>query len=269
MAIYDINGNSIISSETGDEDVAKEKLSGKVIIPIGDSYTVGMQSYYQAIAQKYGMALDLRGVGGSSISNCAGGSAPMCFRADTIISDYTSGYAIDGTTYYKDDVAVITFMGGANDAIANVALGTGVNDTSTATVYGALNYLFNALLKDFTKAKIIAISQPSNYWLDVEEIVISDQRAINIGFDSMAQALEMDNIQFTTFTMGRKEGAVIECAKQYGVYLIDMFHNMPSIFNPTNRSTYWSGDKLHLSLTGYKLVADVIDEKIVEIWGKV
>jgi lysophospholipase L1-like esterase len=265
-AVYDVNGNVVIR-DGGDESIAKENLTGKVLITIGDSYTVGMRSYYTAMATKYGMILDSRGVGGSSISNADGTSNPMCFRVDTIIENYTSGYEISGTTYYKDDVAVIVFMGGTNDPIANVALGTGINDTSTATVYGALNHIFNSLQKEFTKTTIIAVSQPANYALDVQEIVISDQRAINIGFDSMAQALAMDNVQFTAFTMARKEGAVIELAKQYGVNLIDMFHNMPSIFNPTNRSVYWRGDKLHLSETGYKLVADTIEKRIVDLFG--
>jgi lysophospholipase L1-like esterase len=44
-----------------------------------------------------------------------------------------------------------------------------------------------------------------------------------------------------------------------------MFNSFPTVFQSANRSTYWSSDKLHLTATGYQLIANAIDAKIVEL----
>lgn len=249
----------------GDPDAAKAALAGKVLIAIGDSYTVGMQSQLQNLCNEYGMILDARGVTGSMIR--IGGSNPMCSRTDTIVQNYTDGYAIGGTTYYKDDVAVITFMGGTNDGPSTGVIGTGINDTATTTIYGALHHIFYTLLKEFTKAKVVCIAQPAHHALSAAEVVTREAAAQALGFDSIEQAQLMDDVQFSSYCCNRTQNAVKQSALMYGVELIDMIREMPPISNPVNKSAYWAGDKLHLSAAGYQLVVDAIEKKLLDLFG--
>lgn len=258
----------------GDPDAAKTALSGKVLIAFGDSFTVGMcdQSTYMgtpplvSLCEKYGLVLDKRGVTGSEIS-MNGDKPPMVSRVDTIVQDYTDGYAIDGTTYTKDDVAVITFMGGVNDGSSNGVIGTGINDTATTTIYGALHHIFYSLLKEFTGAKVICIAQPSHYALSAANVVTSEASAKALGFDSVAQAQLMDNVQFSSYCCNRTQNAVKQSALMYGVELIDMIRDMPPISIQANRSAYWAGDKLHLSIAGYTLITNAIEKKLLDLFG--
>lgn len=251
-----------------DEETAKEALTGKVMVCLGDSYTVGMGSLLSTIATKYGMAIDNRGVVSSSICGDVNGNkgfSPMWNRANTIVSNYSSGYTIDGTSYTADDVGVIVFMGGANDGFGvETWIGTGIHETDTNTIYGACNHIFNVLAKTFTKAKLICITQPSSYARSVSSIS-DDATAQTLGFENLAELQVMDDIQFSNYAMTQKEKAVYDTAWAYGWDIIDMFHDMPTIFNPSNRSAYWQSDKLHLTSAGYTLISNALDKKIVEL----
>lgn len=258
----------------GDPDAAKAALAGKVLIAFGDSFTVGMceQSLYTgtpplvSLCEKYGLVLDKRGVTGSEIS-LNGDKPPMVSRVDTIVQDYTNGYAIGGTTYTKDDVAVITFMGGVNDGSSNGVIGTGINDTATTTIYGALHHIFYSLLKEFTGAKVICIAQPSHYALSAANVVKSEAAAQALGFDSVEQAQLLDDVQFSSYCCNRTQNAVKQSALMYGTELIDMIRDMPPISIQANRSAYWAGDKLHLSIDGYTLITNAIEKKIIDLFG--
>lgn len=269
--IYDATGRILeISDGHGQEyyeEIAKTKLTGKVLISFGDSYTNAMSGLFSTMATKYGMIHDGRGVVSSPICD-RGGTQPMVNRVDTIVSDYTSGFTINGNTYYKDDVAIITFMGGANDPGGIAAYGTGIHSTGKNVIYGATQYIFNTLLENFTKATIICITQPSSYNASIAPWITDDASAQRFGFDTAAEALAYDDVQFSNYMMANKEAIVKECAWYYGVPIVDMFHEFPSILNPANRSTYWNSDKLHLTTAGYKIVASGIDKKIVDIFGK-
>lgn len=270
MAIYDVNGNEIATGGGGgSEDVAKQNLTGKVLIAIGDSYTAGMSTQYSALATKYGMIIDNRGYVGATISWRQTDSARRIYNiVDTVVSDYTTGKTISGNTYHADDVGLIAFMGGANDGsgIANW-LGTGIHETDKSTIYGSLNHIFSVLQETFTKARIVCITQPSFYSLDVSDVA-TDSYAQEIGFDNLAEVQEMDDVQYSNYCQAMKEEAVRQCAWWYGLPLIDMFYEFPPVSNPTNRSTYWQNDKLHLTTAGYNIIASAIDKKIIEIWGK-
>lgn len=262
--IYDINGVAI-PIVGGDPVAAKTKLAGKVLIAIGDSYTVGMGTALQALCNKYGMVLDLRGVTGSMIR--VGGNNPMCTRVDTIVQNYTDGKTISGTTYYKDDVCAITFMGGTNDGPSNGVIGDGINETATTTIYGALHHIFYTLLKEFKKAKVICITQPSHYALSAASVVDREAAALALGFDNMAQAQALDDVQFSSYCCNRTQDAVRETSQMYGTELIDMIRDMPPISNPSNKSAYWAGDKIHLSSAGYQLIINAIEKKLLDLYG--
>lgn len=268
--IYNVNGEVIEVTDYHDnayyENLAKTALTGKVLISFGDSYTNAMSSKFAAIATKYGMAHDGRGIVSSTVTNR--GVSPMCSRVDTIVSDYTSGKTIDGTTYYKNDVGIITFMGGANDPGGIAAYGTGWHETALNTLYGAANKIFNALLENFPNAKIICVTQPSSYNAVIANWITDDASAQRFGFDTAAQALVFDDIQFSNYLMANKEQIIKNTAWMYELSILDMFREFPTIFNPSNRSTYWQNDKLHLTTAGYNLVANAIDRKIVAVVAK-
>ena len=268
--VYDIQGNIVAYAPSYYEELAKQKLSGRVLISLGDSYTVGMKTRFDAIAEKYGMIHDPRGVSGSAICNKSKeyDQAKQTFveRTDVIVSDYTEGYTIDGKTYETKDVGIITFMGGANDG-ATIAdwIGSGINETDLTTIYGALNYIFNILQETFENAKIICITQPSFYNMSASTFITSDVRAQEYGFDSMAQALVLSDPQFTNYCMALKEEAVKKTAWAYELPILDLFHTYPSVLNPYNRTKYWLSDMLHPTQTGYEVIREAIDNKILEL----
>lgn len=270
-AIYNSRGELIDIGGHDDayyEEITKGKLSGKVMISLGDSYTVGMGSQLSAIATKYGMALDNRGVVGASVSwRATSANRRMPNMADTIVSDYSNGYTINGTTYHADDVAVITFMGGANDGSGIDAwLGTGVHETDKSTIYGSLNRIFSSFKETFTNATIICITQPSNYCAMVEEVQ-TDVSAQEIGFDDLAELQVFSDIQYSNYCQGMKEDVVKKCAWLYGIPVVDVFNEFPSVFKEENRTKYWASDKLHLTPAGYDLVAKAIEKKIVNLFS--
>lgn len=256
-------------SETDYESIARERLTGKVMVCLGDSYTVGMANQLSALATKYGMIIDNRGYVGATI--CWRSTAParrMYNTADTIVSDYTTGKVIGDVTYTADDVGLITFMGGANDYNAiNNWIGTGVHETDKSTIYGSLNHIFGSFLETFVNAKIICITQPSFYSV-LKSTITTDAQAQELGFENLAELQVMSDVQFSNFCQAQKEKAVKDIAWYYGIPVVDMFADFPSVNNPVNRETYWQNDKLHLTTAGYNIVAAGLDKSIVDVFGK-
>lgn len=256
------------------EAAAKLILNGKVMIALGDSYTVQMDGQLQTLATKYGMVLDNRGITSSSIcgsydSSTGNGTGykPMWKRANTIVSQYTSGYTIDETSYSATDVGLVLFMGGANDGFGlDTWVGRSIADTDTNHIYGACNHIFNKLLKTFTKAKMICITQPSSYSRTIPANV-SDATAQVYGFANAAALNVLDDIQFSNYAMAVKEEAVKNTAWAYQIPVLDMFLEYPTVLNPDNRSAYWNSDKLHLNAAGYGLIRKALDKKIAEVVG--
>lgn len=277
MFIYDVDGNVIAagggSSDSGASiDVAREKLVSKVFIAIGDSYTEGLDINYTAIANNYGLYFDNRGRVSASVAERIEGNEPakrMPNIVDRIVSDYTSesGYYIGGKYHFADDVALITFMGGVNDAngIAN-RLGTGIHDTERTLMYGALNYMFSILQETFVNATILCVTQPPSYNHQVSEIK-TDSYAQEIGFDNMAEAQVMTDVQLSTYCLSIKENIIKNMAWAYGLPILDLYTEFPTVHNANNRAKYWNSDKLHLTDNGKIVVANALDRKILELFG--
>lgn len=262
--LYYMNGEEI-PIVGGDPDAAKAALSGKVLIVIGDSYFNNMGTQLTSLCNKFGMILDKRAITGSMIR--IGGNNSMCSRVDTIVQNYTDGYAIGGTTYTKDDVAAVAFMGGVNDGPSTGVIGTGINDTATTTIYGALHHIFYTLLKEFTKAKVICIAQPACYYLSASSTVTTEAAAKALGFETVAQAQLLDTVQFSSYCCNRTQDAVKATALMYGVELIDLIREFPPISNPANKSAYWSSDTIHPSTAGYNLIGNAIEKKLLDLFG--
>lgn len=267
--LYTYDGTPIeIGGGGGSEDVAKEKLTGKVLLVIGDSYTVGMSSQLSALATKYGMIIDNVGYVGATISWRSSASARRLYNiVDTAVSAYTSGKTISGTTYHASDVGIVHFMGGANDGNGiDSWIGTGIHETDKSTIYGSLNHIFSTLQETFTGATIICTTQPS-FWSLTVSSVTTDAQAQELGFADLAELQGMNDVQYSNYCQCMKEKAVRDIAAAYSIPIVDMFHEFPPVNNPTNRTTYWQNDKLHLTSAGYNLISSAIDKKIVELFG--
>ena len=242
-----------------EEELAKARLTGKVMINFGDSYTNNMSSLCSTLATKYGMVADNQGTNGATVI----GNFPT--KANDVVTAYTNGRTIGGVTYHAEDVAFITFMGGANDGAGiNTYIGTGLSDTSTSHIYGACHSIFNLFAKTFTNAKIIVIAQPSNYNQSVSSFT-TEAQATALGFASLADLQRLDDYQLSEYMMYNKEKAIMEVAKAYSFPLIDMFSNFPSMLNPANRTAYWQSDKIHVNTAGSQLIVNALEKKIVEL----
>lgn len=261
---------------------ARAKLEGNVMVTLGDSYTRGMDGVLTALAEKYGMILDNRGIVSSSVCGDTTGNKgfqPMWSRASGIVTDYTAegGYTIDGVAYTAEDVGIITFMGGANDGFGpDTWIGSGPMDTDTGHIYGAMNHIYSVLMEAFPNARVITILQPSSFNRTVNcntdpaaGEVIDDATAQLWGFKDADAYRKMTDIQFSNYAMTIKEEAIRRMAWAYGSHVVDAFGKFPTMFNPGNRAKYWQSDKLHLTAAGYQLVADLLEQDgILAVFGK-
>ena len=229
---------------------------GGVMLTLGDSYTAYLNAAFGRFAQAHGLVQDNRGLARSTIAGSSYhdiGYRPFWERLDEAIAQYQAegGYTIDGTAYTPEDVKLITFMGGANDwSTVNETtdrLGKGPHETDKAKLYGALNYIFNALLKTFTNADIVVILQPM---YPTGTVPIDEAGAKNVGFESLAQAQEMTDVQYSNYTMARKEMIVREMAERYCLTICDCCFGWHNPINPIDREKYWITNDGHLNDAG-------------------
>ena len=261
---------------------ARDRLEGKVMIALGDNYTQGMDSELRALAAKYGMILDNRGVSASSVCGDIDGnkgSQPMWLRADGIAADYTAdgGYAIGDGAYHAEDVGIITFMGGVNDGFGQeLWIGTGPADMDTGHIYGAMNHIYSTLMEAFPGAEVITILQPSSWNHTVNTntdpvlgAVIDDDAAQRWGFKDADAYRMMTDLQLSSYAMMCKEEAIRRMAWVYGSTVVDAFGEFPTLFHPANRAQYWQTDKLNLSAKGCQLLADMLErDGILAVFGQ-
>ena len=244
-----------------------KKYDGGVMLTLGDSYTAYMNTLFTTFAEKHGLVQDNRGLASSTIAGSEDGTTvgyhAFWVRLNEAITQYQSGYTINDVAYTCENVKLVTFMGGANDwSTVNSEinrLGVGANETNKETLYGALNYIFTTLLSTFPNADIVVILQPTNY---ASTVPTTEDGAKNVGFDSLAQAQEMNNTEFSNYIMMRKEVIVREMAQRYGLPICDCCFEWYNPINPNEASTYWQTDKLHLTNEGHQAIIDKL-EKVV------
>lgn len=261
--IYSVYGMS--------EAIAKEKLSGGVWIALGDSYTVQAGTYFQTIAEKYGLIYDGQGKVSSTICGDSGGNkgfSPFWGRMNSFIANYTGdGQTIDDVVYKAEDVKLITFMGGANDGFGKESWLGSNTSMDTNYIYGACNYIFRKLKENFPNAKIICILQPANY-SDAMNYT-DDETAQALGFKDLAELQTWDIYSFGQYKMETKERAVKECAERFGIHIVDCIFDWYSVVNPTERATYWSTDKIHLAGEGSMALTNKLEQDgILAVFGK-
>lgn len=253
-----------------DVEKVKAALSGGVWIALGDSYTVYADSYFKALAEKYGMAYDGQGKVSSTVCGDEGGNkgfSPFWQRMNSFIANYTGGgQTIDNVVYTADDVKLITFMGGANDGFGRDTWLGSHTSMDTNYIYGACNYMFRKLHESFPNARIICILQPANY-SDVMNYT-DDATAQTLGFASLAELQKWDVYSFGQYKMETKERAVKECAERFGIHIVDCIFDWYSVVNPAQRAKYWNADKIHLSNAGSAALAEKLDrEGILKVFG--
>lgn len=261
----------------GSEARARAKLSGKVVVWLGDSYTVGMGGQIDALAAKYGFVADKRGIVSSTIAGDYTGNNgfnPMHSRAARIVTDYTAGYEIGGVTYGIDDIALVVFMGCANDQWTDTWIGPGPGCWDGNTLCGALNRLYSTLLEGCPKAQLITLMQPSNYAFtpsatDKNGVAYTEEDAKAWGLPDLATYLAMTDVQWSNYAHARKSQVVREMAWKYGTHIVDAFNGFPAVSNPANRTAYWHADHLHMSDQGNVVLVRMLeDEGILRVLGK-
>jgi lysophospholipase L1-like esterase len=211
---------------------------GGVMFALGDSYTAMGASYFSAFAEKHGLVCDNRGLASSTIAGDEAGNVgymPFWSRLDAAIVEYQAGHTINGTTYTKEDVKLVIFMGGANDWFT-VDETQGIDrlgnpkSEDKAQLYGACKYIFATLLANFPNADIVVILQPSN----------------------LARI----------FGHWQKESIVREMAELYGLPICDCCFEWYNPQNADDLATYWQTDKLHMTDAGNTAIFDKL-EKVV------
>lgn len=228
---------------------------GGVMIALGDSYTAMGASYFSAFAEKHGLVCDNRGLASSTIAGSEDGVTvgyhAFWVRLNEAIAQYQTGHSIDGVAYTCEDVRLVTFMGGANDwSTVNDEvdrLGRGPHETDKEKLYGALNYIFNALLSTFVNADIVVILQPM---YPTGTVPVTEEAAKNVGFENLAQAQEMSDVQFSCYQMARKEMIVREMAERYSLPVCDCCFDWHNPINPDDRAAYWIANDGHLNAAG-------------------
>ena len=260
-----IPGASVSSGGTSnDTAVTIPSLNGKTVICMGDSYTYGMSAIYKALFAKYGAVPDNRGIVSSSICGDTAGNkgfSPMWSRTRSVCAEYID----NGTT---DNVGAIVFMGGANDGFGiDTWIGSGIKDTDTNHIYGAMHSLLNDFRITFPDVPIFVILQPSHFVRSVEDIT-DDATAQALGFDSLEQLRLMDDYQYSHYSMVLKERAVKEVAEFYGCHIVDCIFDWHSVLSSSDRAKYWQSDKLHLTAAGSQAVADKLEVKMLEVLGE-
>lgn len=241
---------------------------GKIGLFLGDSYTAMGAKNITQFGEKHDLVIDNRGFVSSTIAgssdNVTVGYHAFWVRLDEALKEYENGKVIDDVTYTLNDIAFIHIMGGANDwntVNSEVdRLGKGANETNKETLYGALNYIFSTCLSKCTNADIVVTLQPTNY---ATSIPISEKEVQNVGFDTLAQAQEMSDAQYSVYLMTRKERIVREMAERYGIPINDCCFNWYNPCNETYAKMYWQSDKLHLTDDGNKQLFNVDLERVV------
>lgn len=203
-----------------------EGLPAQKIAFLGDSITEGTGAggnngaYPKWIADKLGCVTVNCGLHGSAITVTSGQSV--------------RGF-IERVTDIPTDCTIVAFMGGTNDYWQNVPLGQDGDNTS-ATLYGALKLLCEALQTRLPKAFIYAVTPPMGWQPDNNFDMTAKS---NIGsFEDVNTAIKT-------------------VCKKYSIPVLDMMHD--ASLNPKVNATkteYYS-DGVHLNQKGEKCLASM------------
>lgn len=240
QAVLTYNGKKLYPKNYPEQrmDFVKD-YGGGVMMTLGDSYTGYLHIMFATFAEKHGLVHDNRGLASSTIAGTTDGTVgwhPFWSRLDTAVAEYSSGKTINGTTYTADEVKLVTFMGGANDwytvdeAQGIDRLGDPTSEDK-AQLHGACKYIFDTLLAKFPNADIVVILQPSNPGSG-------------------------------NYSMWLKEGIIRDMAEMYSLPICDCCFEWYNPSNPTDATTYWQTDKVHLTDAGNQAIIDKLENVV-------
>lgn len=200
------------------------KWVAKIYASYGDSIT--QQEQWQSyLVTTYGLIHYNYGVGGTKVTDTGGTDTTAMCRDERINSINASSN-------------VVTFMGGTNDWLQNVSLGT-ISDTGTNTFYGAVKKTLEKLVTRFPTARIIAMTTPYG-------------KAPNRAGWSDTYGLK-NNLGLTTYDYGR---VIKEVAGLYGIPCIDIYQSAG--WNDFNITSFCNDDGalIHPNSTGGRRIAE-------------
>lgn len=213
-----------------------KKYDPGLMLTLGDSYTAQMNTLFSTFASGHGLIQYNMGLSSSKIARPEGEGLDTVKSFVTRLDELLSSFpiSISGNSYTKNDIKLITFMGGANDwtTINSEQSIDRIGDrysTDKGQIYGATKYCFSKLQMNFPNADIIVILQPNNN----------------------------NNTDFCIMEL--KEQVVKECAEMYSLPICDCCFDFYSPANPTELATYWASDNLHLNTTGYQKIIDKLE----------
>lgn len=228
-------------------------LKGKVWLAFGDSATAFLGASYTdgvtpsttkewgTLSKELGMTLYGYGIPSSTIRYDTDGTGyqPMVNRVDTLIADHQNE---------ADNVGLITFMGGGNDAWSEDVLGN-LKSIDNDTIYGCCHQIFSKLANAFPKAKIVVILQH----------LFANGEAPESG-----EFVGMSGTQFIIYACQLKQRIVKEVAEFYGFTICDCCFDWYNPSNPNHFSTIWSDDHLHLSDLGNQKLTEKLVKTLDE-----
>lgn len=272
MALYDINGNEIVSGGTSSSDFGvtdyalfadndgsareavltyqgkrlypinykKQRLDmikvydGGLMITIGDSYTAYLNSFFDTFAAKHGLVQKNVGLASSKIARPEGEGQDSIKSFVTRLDELIDSFPItvNGKEYSISDVKLVTFMGGANDW-------TTVDDT-----HDRIGNRYSTDVAQIYGATKYCFQTLQNTFPTADIICI----------------LQPNNANNSDFcVMELKENIVKECAEMFSLPICDCCFDFYSPSNPDELANYWNADKLHLSADGHQALIDKLE----------
>lgn len=281
MAIYDINGNPVVSgdssgtSDFGVTDYAlftndkgettrqavltyqgkklypknfpEQRLDyvkdygGGVMFALGDSYTAMGASYFSAFAEKHGLVCDNRGVGSSTIAGTTDGEVGFQPFWNRLDAAIAQ-YQADGG--YTIDGTAYT----PEDVKLFVIMG-GTNDWSTIDESQGIDRLGTPESVD--KAQLYGACKY------IFETVLSTFVNADI-----VVILQPPSGSAGNYLAWLKQGIVRDMANMYSLTICDCCFEWPNPSNPNNLATYYQSDKLHMTNAGNTAIFDKLEKTV-------
>lgn len=198
---------------------------------MGDSIsTVGAYTtkhYFNYIAEKYDMDVVSYGISGTKI----GGS-----DANAMCQRYTK---------MRDNVDIVTVLGGVNDFGQSSPLELGVfSDATNATFYGSLHIMCQGLLEKYPHSIIMFITPMSQkgFW---------------------AHSVDTNKFGLTVFDYGQ---AIKDVCGYYGIPVCDLGRTVGFTSKNPTQNSYYLKDGLHANERGHEKMAICIENSLKQLF---
>ncbi len=222
------------------------KLEGKKIAFLGDSITEGVgvtdrnNRYDNILLREYGLAeTQNQSISGSRLAHQMTPSEKphydLCFC---------------GRAYWLDPSADICVVyGGVNDYIHGDAYIGTETDTTPATFWGGVNFLMKTLKEKFAGKPVIFLTPARSCLRGVTDEIVSPR--------PMKKPDAM--------TLEGYANIIAEAGKRNGVYVLDLYRDLPINPNRPEDFAKYTTDGLHFNDEGHKMLAKALAEFILAL----